>query len=196
MAHATACLPLFYPTPCPPSPPPPPSSPPLTLTHTSKVHCLDPHHLRRLQGRARLDGGVPHRPVARARQQSVVPVPLSRQVFPLWHLPRRHRARRARAPAQCARARASRARMRPWNPAAAAGPAPTAAAARPSPAGASADRPRSPLATAAPPRAARLTGQWGAPIVNAYSTLTMLAGALPAMIESLGDYYACRSARP
>ncbi|KAI8476384.1 MAG: permease family-domain-containing protein [Monoraphidium minutum] len=34
-------------------------------------------------------------------------------------------------------------------------------------------------------------GQWGAPIVSAYSTLTMLAGALPAMIESLGDYFAC-----
>lgn len=34
-------------------------------------------------------------------------------------------------------------------------------------------------------------GQWGAPIVTAYSTFTMLAGALPAMIESLGDYYVC-----
>jgi hypothetical protein len=34
-------------------------------------------------------------------------------------------------------------------------------------------------------------GQWGPPILDAYSTLTMLAGALPAMLESLGDYYAC-----
>lgn len=33
-------------------------------------------------------------------------------------------------------------------------------------------------------------GQWGPPIISVYSTLTMLAGALPAMIESLGDYFA------
>lgn len=33
-------------------------------------------------------------------------------------------------------------------------------------------------------------GQWGAPTFSWPSVLTMLAGALSAMVESLGDYYA------
>jgi len=36
-----------------------------------------------------------------------------------------------------------------------------------------------------------MTGQWGVPTVNSAAVLGMIAGVLPSMIESVGDYYAC-----
>lgn len=36
-----------------------------------------------------------------------------------------------------------------------------------------------------------IAGQWGVPTVSTAAVFGMIAGVLPSMIESVGDYYAC-----